>query len=283
MLPGLNGHLISELFLESELSAASGLDSGTDSARRHLLRWRRTCDWLGPASGVQAVFEAAAVTLVETLGFERPTAVERLDSLLIGTIRCGAQNILLLVPAWGEPLDPLWRVAVTRATGRSATWSMLFNGTHIRIVDAERSYTRRFLEFDIDLALDDDRTFTAFWSLLQPSAFAGPGGDRICLHSLVEASERYASAVSKSLRDGVLAASGDVLCALLRPARRAVATAPPLDIAFEQALTIVYRILFLLFAEARGLVPLWHSVYRESYSVESLRSAAEGPQTAAGL
>ena len=82
---------------------------------------------------------------------------------------------------------------------------------------------------------------------------------------------------------GVLAASGDVLCALLRPARRGVATEPPLDGTFEQALTIVYRILFLLFAEARGLVPLWHSVYRESYSVESLRSAAENPETAAGL
>jgi hypothetical protein len=284
MLPGLSGHLISELFLESELSAATRLESGADSARQHFVRWRRSCDWLGPASGVQTLFEAAAVTLVEALGFERPTAVERIDSLLIGTIRCGPQPILLLVAAWGETLDPLWRVAVTQAIGRSATWSILFNGTHIRIVDAGRSYTRRFLEFDIDLALDDDRTFTAFWSLLQPSAFAaGPAGDRMRLHSLVVASERHASAVSESLRDGVLAASSDVLCALLRPARRTVAQAPPLDGTFEQALTIVYRILFLLFAEARGLVPLWHSVYRESYSVESLRSAAERPQTAVGL
>jgi hypothetical protein len=284
MLPGLNGHLISELFLENERSAENRLDRGADSARRDLVRWRRSCDWLGPASGAQTLFEAAAVTLVATLGFERPTAVERLDSLLIGSIRCGPQPIVLLVPAWGEALDPLWRVAVTQATARSATWAMLFNGTHIRIVDTGRSYTRRFLEFDIDLALDDDRTFPVFWSLLQPSAFAaGSGGDRMRLRSLVEASERHASAVSISLRDGVLAASGDVLCALLRPTRRMVAPAPPLDGAFEQALTIIYRILFLLFAEARGLVPLWHSVYRESYSVESLRSAAERPETAAGL
>ncbi|MEO8259003.1 MAG: N-6 DNA methylase [Acidobacteriota bacterium] len=41
--------------------------------------------------------------------------------------------------------------------------------------------------------------------------------------------------------------------------------------------------LFLLFAEARGLVPLWHPVYRESYSVETLRTAAERPETAVGL
>jgi hypothetical protein len=284
MLPGLSGHLVSESFLEGELSKAARPGSGADAGRRDLVRWWRSCGWLGPASGVRTLFEAAAVPLVETLGFERPTAVEPLDSLLIGTIRGDTQPIALLVTGWGERLDALWRIAVTQAMRRSATWSILFNGTHLRLVLAGRSYTRRFLEFEIDLALDDDRTFTAFWSLLQPAAFApGIGGDRLRLHSLIAASEQHASAVSKSLRDGVLAASGDVLCALLRPDRRTVGAVPPLDGPFEQALTIVYRILFLLFAEARGLVPMWHSVYRESYSVESLRSAAERPHTAAGL
>src|SRR4029077_17013407 len=52
---------------------------------------------------------------------------------------------------------------------------------------------------------------------------------------------------------------------------------------FEQSLTIVYRMLFLLFAEARALVPLWHPVYRESYSLESLRDLAERPRSAPGL
>ena len=52
---------------------------------------------------------------------------------------------------------------------------------------------------------------------------------------------------------------------------------------FDQALTIVYRILFLLFAEARALVPLWHPIYRESYSLEGLRDAAEQSPPAPGL
>ena len=33
---------------------------------------------------------------------------------------------------------------------------------------------------------------------------------------------------------------------------------------------MLYRVLFLLFAEARGLVPLWHPVYRERYSLEAI-------------
>src|SRR6185436_14155309 len=59
----------------------------------------------------------------------------------------------------------------------------------------------------------------------------------------------------------------------------------PADVghAFEQSLTIVYRILFLLFAEARALVPLWHPIYRESYSLESLRDLAERATRASGL
>src|SRR6185437_14729037 len=56
-----------------------------------------------------------------------------------------------------------------------------------------------------------------------------------------------------------------------------------LDDAFEQALTIVYCIVFLLFAEARALVPMWHPVYRQSYSLDALRAAVEHPNGAAGL
>ena len=36
--------------------------------------------------------------------------------------------------------------------------------------------------------------------------------------------------------------------------------------------------LFLLFAEARSLVPLWHPVYRDSYSLEALRDLADDPR-----
>ena len=56
-----------------------------------------------------------------------------------------------------------------------------------------------------------------------------------------------------------------------------------LEAALADALTIVYRILFLLFAEARGLVPQWHPIYRDSYTIESLRPAAEGDGPPAGL
>ena len=39
---------------------------------------------------------------------------------------------------------------------------------------------------------------------------------------------------------------------------------------FHHSLTLVYRLLFLLFAEARDLVPTWHHVYRDAYTIEAL-------------
>ena len=142
--------------------------------RRRSSRWRRSCDWL-PGDQRHTLFETAAVPLVEILAFERPAAIERLDTILIATIRAGGQPVLLMVAPWGDRLDPLWRVAVTQAMRRSAAWTLLFNGTHLRIVDAGRLYARRF-DFDVDLAIDDERTCEAFWWLLHAAAFSAAAG-----------------------------------------------------------------------------------------------------------
>jgi hypothetical protein len=42
-------------------------------------------------------------------------------------------------------------------------------------------------------------------------------------------------------------------------------------------------VLFLLFADSRELLPTWHPVYRDSYSMEAVRSLAERPGPARGL
>ena len=228
---------------------------------------------LGPSSSLRAVLESGAIPLVRTLGFDPPQDVERLDTVLISTLRAGEEAVALIVAAWAEPLDLLSRTGVTQAAYRCARWCAIFNGTHLRLIDATRPYSRRYVQFDLDLVADDEETFAAFSYVLQhlPAALA----------SLVEESDRHGTGVCRSLKDGVLSASADVLRALVRPA--ALRRGTPLPDSFEQALTIVYRILFLLFAEARGLVPVWHPVYRDSYSVASLGALAERTGGSIGL
>jgi hypothetical protein len=285
MLPGYAGHLVSEGFLEEKLANSSTELHKTEPhlVRTHVARWRRSCQWLGPASALDTIWEAGAVPLLRALGFEHLSTVEHGEAVILGTARAGSRPVALLVAPWAARLQPLWRLAVSHAIRRSAAWSLLFNGTHLRIVDAGRPYARRFVEFDIDLMLDDERVFGAFWLLAHVSAFEENVSCRQGrLQSIVDASQRHAIGVSRSLRVGVLSASAEVLGALIN-ANRSRSGRTPVGETFEQALTIVYRMLFLLFAEARGLVPLWHRTYRDSYSFESLRAVAEGAHGAAGL
>ena len=287
MLPGLDGHLISEYFLEKTSGDPLRADPdsrGAERGRRELTEWRRRCRrTLGPSSSVRAMLDVGAAPLAIALGFDPPAALSPLTDAVAATLRAGSNAVALLVTVWGSRLDPLWRAGVTEAARRSAGWCLLFNGTSLRLVDAGRLYARRYIEFDLDLAIDDERSFAALWSVIRADMFAaGEPGHPARVNAVVAASDRHAAGVCQSLRDGVLSASSDVLTALAASSRRPQLTRP-IDDAFEQALTIVYRMLFLLFAEARGLVPVWHPVYRESYSLEALRDAAEGGPRPAGL
>src|SRR5262249_9045424 len=98
------------------------------------------------------------------------------------------------------------------------------------------------------------------------------------LDGLVSRSDTHRADVGRSLQAGVESAIAALVAGFAGRRRRAC-----LDAALADALTVVYRILFLLFAEARGLVPQWHPIYRDSYTIESLRPIVEGRRTPAGV
>jgi hypothetical protein len=283
MVPGLSGQLISESFLESHALAREqhGRDDKAERVRRDLLAWHERCRHLGPASSVRMLLEVGAGPLVMLLGFDAPSGTTVVNGMCLGaTIQAGPQPVGLLVVNYGERLETFWRAAVTHALGGSARWCVVFNGTRLRVIDATRLYARRYIEFDLELVADDDRAFAVFWWVTQAGRFSIPGRGLAPFQEIVDASDRHASTVCRSLRDGVLAASTDMLRALI--GRRTVLQTSMAD-SLEQAVTVVYRLLFLFFAEARGLLPIWHPIYRESYSMESIREAAEHPGGAIGL
>jgi hypothetical protein len=263
---GVGGQLLSRSFLSHHLDAHRV--EVPAAVRRDLQRWRARCQSLGPASGIRALLEAGGEPFARALGFAGGSVAAIRDDVACLTIGTGGQGLVLLVVPWGERLDRFWRPAVVFGREHAAGWALVFNGTHVRLLDVSRVFARRFLDFDIDLALDDEPTLEALWAVLAPASFEpGARGDPP-LRQLVVRSEVYAGQVCGSLRDGVLQASAEVLAALTGR-RHSVGAC------FEQALTIVYRVLFLLFAEARGLVPVWHPVYQQSYSLDALRISAE--------
>jgi hypothetical protein len=268
MLPGFSGRLISEQVLEGHLASTPNLPDALQCIRM-LRAWRRSQEHVGPVSSIRTMVDAGARPLLAALGYSSTDNLQVTPRFAGATLRGTNAPVALVVAGWGEPLDPLWRTGVRQAAAEDAAWCLLFNGTRLRLISAGRVFSRRFVEFDLDAAADEERTARALWAVMSASAFGQSPSSQVIARSLVEASDRHGEAVCRSLKSGVLEASEQVMGALLaRPGCYRAADA------FEQSLTIVYRILFLFFAEARSLVPTWHPIYRDSYGLERLCRAA---------
>jgi hypothetical protein len=263
MVAGLRGRLITASFAQSELPAMAGAAAAPAAAVRALDRWsERRADALGPASSVRAIAEVALMPLLRILGFEIGRRVDRDGAALVEAALPSGVGLPAIAVAWSHPLDHAWRDAVLDGIRADARWCFCCNGTALRIVDAQRTWSRHYVEFDLEL-LADDELRNVLWSLAHAEAMSArpPVLDRA-----VELSARHGVAVCRSLGGGVL----DALAALYRALALRSRHTP--DALFEQSLTVLYRVLFLLFAEARGLVPIWHPVYRERYTIDAIVS-----------
>src|SRR4029079_13708230 len=195
MITGFSGHLISEQFLEQRIADLSR-DQPPTALQTEFRQCRERQHWLGPASTVRALLESAAAPIVNTLGFLVVADVDILDDAAVATLRSDGGSVVIVVTNWVERRDRWWRLAVVEAGRRGASWCLLFNGTHLRLVNAVRVFSRRFVEFDLDCAADADRTFYAMRMLRTAEALPPPATiDDAHVDTLVGLSERHASDV----------------------------------------------------------------------------------------
>jgi hypothetical protein len=302
MLPGVSSTVLSGHFLEEDLPRLFAGEIGEatrDKACRQIRRWWAVvATTMGPATSLRSIVDRAAVPLAEVLGFEAGEPAILLDQPLCAILLrspAGA-TITLIVTAWAADLDALWRAAVRLGSSVHTSWCLCFNATHLRLVDAERTYARRFVEFDLGATLAHPDSFTVLWALLRAEAHVSSPArapdqalaETACtlINRVVESSAARSVGVCASLKQGVCDSLVELAQGLIAADGGRRSRTPGrgrLSGVLDQSLTIVYRILFLLYAEARGLLPVWHPIYKESYSIETLRSLAEDPQSAAGL
>ena len=299
MLPGFSGDLVSEYFAEEILAGSFATETGEatrDRGKRALSGWLRgSGSRLGPATSLRTVFDLGALPVVDALGYNashpRPC---RSEEVLSVDLDASGTRVPLIVAAWGDRLDRMWPEIAREGLRLRAPWVFSFNGRELRISDCRRLHSRRHLAFDLETSLDHPAVFAVLWCLLRASAVAdppvplgaSPSSNLSLLDRIVIESASHAVRVCASLRAGVRDSLTHLLNGLVdinRAMRARSLTPARLAWTFDQALTIVYRVLFLLFAEARGLVPMWHPIYRDAYTVTSLCEQAERPGSAAGL
>ena len=308
MIEGVSGPLVSHHYAEHLLGTAFAGRLGErsrDQARRRIRAWwRRDASCLGPASSLRAVFDLGAAPLVGMLGFSARQPRDGLttrscgvrtprraghepgpgeagsDMLLAADAVSESVTVPLLVGPWGAALDPLWGAVARESARLECRWVLCFNGKALRLCDGRNTYARGYLEFDVEALADHPAAMALFWGALRADA----------LHALtpaiVDGSARHGVAVSASLRNGVRDALLLFLQGMLDSGARRTATridSARIASTLDQAFTLVYRVLFLLFAESRALVPTWHPVYRRSYTIEGLRRQAETPGAERGI
>ncbi len=176
----------------------------------------------------------------------------------------------------GDPASTRFELALDAYDG-GADWGLLLASLEVRIYRRSSGISQQYLALDIDtlVELDDEPAWKAFAAMFRAPAFA-PDHDGVPLiRRVVDESRRHASALAADMRrDVVDAAEALIQGALDHPDNAPLIGEPTrtrLQELFEESLYILYRVLFVLYAESRDVLPISdRGAYATSYSAEHL-------------
>ena len=261
MIAGFGGDLVSHAYVEQELLPASVAEIGNlHPFERRLVRWWRTVSrTLGPASSARAVSDTAILPLLMMLEHCRPL----MSPHQLGLSGMVGHGVAVLVLPWSVPTRAAAAATTRLGLSVAAEWALVSNGHSLSIIDCTRTWSRARIEFDFERLLATPNGVAVLWLLAHA---------HVSLRAHVGASDAHASRVCSALGESVLESLPRLASALAGNTKSSHAAWPR-----DQALTLIYRILFLLFAESRGMVPTWHELYRDAYSIERLTRQAGEP------
>ncbi|MEX2270764.1 MAG: N-6 DNA methylase [Vicinamibacterales bacterium] len=211
---------------------------------------------LGPATSERRLLEVIETLFEADLGFP----CRRAENHAVAMSPSG-ETLALFAFGWQRALALGSRTVLRAALESDVEWAIGFNGVALGIIDVRPAAPRRIAVIALDHLVSDAATAAFTAALVESVAFArGSIGDA------VRASDASSTELKNGLRDGV---SGS-LDALTR------------KLPFDTGIAVLFRMLFVLFAEARSLVPVWHRVYRDHYSLAGL-AARQRPHDARGV
>ena len=154
-----------------------------------------------------------------------------------------------------------------------AEWGVLTNGRLWRLFHKDTAHQlERFYEVNLPelLAANDPASFLYFYAFFRRAAF---DEHTLGLRAILQASTDFARGISEDLKQQVYAALRHLAQGFLDyPPNRLAPDAATLKTIYDHSLIVLYRLLFVFYAEARELLPLRESAqYRDSYSLEAIK------------
>ncbi|HXK43031.1 MAG TPA: hypothetical protein PKV82_09440, partial [Anaerolineae bacterium] len=221
---------------------------------------------------------AVSHTLLPSPNPEQPTPVH-----IVGY----RQELGRLAPSGRPRLSP--HALVQEYLNRSeALWGLVTNGRTLRLL-RNSTFVRRqaYVEFDLEGLFEEERfaDFVLLYRLLHRTRLPGDGRPEDCLlETYYQQSVEQGGRVREHLREGVeqcltLLANGFLSHPDSTGLRNALreheeASPSPALALYRQLLHLVYRFLFLLVSEERGLMGQ-NPLYLESYGITRLRRLTE--------
>lgn len=163
-------------------------------------------------------------------------------------------------------------------------WGILSNGRFWRLYCKER---RRDDFYEIDLISliesDDIEGFRYFYYFFRKGAFIPSDAHEPFLERVLRGSADYAKEIGEDLKDNVYKAMKKVAEGFIewRGNQLDLQNPESVELVHKNTMLLLYRILFLLYAEGKGLLDLNNLQYRENYSLQKLkneiRQKNEGP------
>ena len=267
-LPGIGGTLFPGQYLADAFDEAAAQAGGGNLDRQ----WRRFRGWwdrveatCGPATGIRALFDLAAMPLAGLLGFRARYAQFDRSSASVRLETPGGTTVSMMVRPWAMRPSTVWRDVVTLAKELNVRWTFVVAPPFLSVVPSQAGGIRRSVDFHFPDVLDA-RSFARFHAICHATSMEARSDDTpaCLLDVLTAAGVTFQDRVRTDLQEGVVRA-----LAALRPALDRRASRTP-EAGFNESLTLVYRVLFLLFAESRNLVPSRHPVYAPAYSIGAL-------------
>jgi len=162
-----------------------------------------------------------------------------------------------------------------------ALWGLVANGRRLRILrDFHHEHVKAFVGFDLVAIFEtgDFASFRALYRLAHRSRFVPVPGDdnqRLPLEILFEKSREQGVEIGRELQRQVRTAIEALAEGLFDAKLRARLDNPKeARSIYHELLLVIYRLLFLLFAEQRRMLPTG-GIYAETYSITGLVRLAE--------
>lgn len=158
-------------------------------------------------------------------------------------------------------------------------WGILTNGRLWRLYHKSSAHKLdRYYEIDLPalLASSDDADFLYFYAFFRKPAFGKVG---LNLGEILKASTEFARDIGESLKAQVYDALRHIAQGFVDYAPNALPTDPAsLKIIYDNSLIVLYRLLFILYAEDRNLLPAQTpGEYRDTFSLHAIKqSVARG-------